>query len=86
MCDAPQERGEQGKEWKPSAVYVGYLRSHGSAGLSYYVPTAAWNLSFDNYSFLAAGKALGRAAKFHQGEHRGPQAVDGTPRSYKFTF
>ena len=47
MCDAQEERGEQGKGWA-SPVYVGYLRSHWSAVLSYYVPTAAWNLSFDN--------------------------------------
>ena len=87
MCDA-QERGEQRKAWTSPTSICTYLRSHGSAGLSYYVPTAARNLSFDNYSFLAAGKVLGRgsAAKFHQGEHRGPEAVDGTPRWYKFTF
>ena len=58
----------------------------GIADLSYYVPTAAWNLSFDNYTFLAAGKALGGAASFIKENTGGPQAVDGTPRSYKFTF
>ena len=79
MCDAPQERGEQGKEWKPSAVYVGYLRSHGSAGLSYYVPTAARNLSFDNYSFLAAGKVLGSgqvSSRRTQGPKRSTAPLD----------
>ena len=48
MCDAQEERGEQDKAWRSLPLDIGYLRSHGSAGLSYYVPTAAWNLSFDN--------------------------------------
>ena len=43
-------------------MYVSYLRSHGSAGLSYYLPTAAWNLSFDNYRFPSGRKTLGSHA------------------------
>ena len=78
MCDT-QERGEQGnKAWTSLAVYVGYLRSHGSAGLSYYVPTAARNLSFDNSRFSSAGKVLGRGQSHPENT--------GTPRWYKFTF
>ena len=74
MCDAQEERGEQDKAWRSLPLDIGYLRSHGSSGLSYYVPTAAWNLSFDNYSLLAAGKALGR-------RQRRPSFIEAPKRS-----